>query len=77
MKHRNVLMNWGRSLKHSAVLARQGRSPRCELQRKRLFGSRLIGDVNGKFDVGYVSTSNDLSANAGMFGRVNLCGSVI
>ena len=34
------------------------------------YGSHRIGNVNGKFDIGYVSTSNDLSANAGYFGHV-------
>ena len=28
-----------------------------------LYGSHRIGNVNGKFDLGYISTSNDLSAN--------------
>ena len=35
-----------------------------------IYGSHRIGNVNGKFDIGYVSTSNDLSANAGYFGHV-------
>ena len=35
-----------------------------------IYGSHQIGNVNGKFDLGYISTSNDLSANAAYFGRV-------
>ena len=32
------------------------------------YGSHRIGNVNGKFDIGYISTSNDLSANTALFG---------
>ena len=35
-----------------------------------LYGSHRIGNVNGKFDIGYVSTSNDLSTSNAYFGRV-------
>ena len=35
-----------------------------------IYGSHQIGNVNGKFDLGYISTSNDLSAYAGYFGKV-------
>ena len=35
-----------------------------------VYGSHQIGSVNGKFDIGYVSVSNDLSANSGFFGNV-------
>ena len=33
------------------------------------YGSHRIGNVNGKFDIGYVSTSNDLSSSSAYFGR--------
>ena len=35
-----------------------------------LYGSHRIGNVNGKFDIGYVSTSNDLSSSSAYFGTV-------
>ena len=35
------------------------------------YGSHRIGNVNGKFDIGYVSTSNDLSAHSAYFGRTS------
>ena len=34
-----------------------------------IYGSHRIGNVNGKFDIGYVSTSNDLSSSSAYFGR--------
>ncbi len=34
------------------------------------YGSHRIGNVNGKFDIGYVSTSNDLSSSSAYFGTV-------
>ena len=36
-----------------------------------IYGSHRIGNVNGKFDIGYVSTSNDLSAHSAYFGRTS------